>query len=210
MSGFNIQPFDECDTIIDSEFTPETRENCIFRALWHQNVPKTDADTTVKWAIIPAFNRLDNIGYGSFRNGWIPMRERVKKKIGLMTDGNSTAQLTSSKIAETYDTEKVYKNICLQHNYGNNLTPGIEKLKVTRIHFLNKDEKEQDIVKRTRNMTIFEICLNIQKVLVQGIDNTIERRVVCLNSCWVMENVLHLAERLVIGSNINSSVLKLH
>eukprot|EP01084_Bolivina_argentea_P274786 468468_1 len=172
LTAFNIEEFGEYEKLMDHEFTPETRENCIFRGIWHQNIPKTDAETTIEWAIIPAFNRLDHIGYGLFGTGWIPMKQRVKKKIGTMTDAASTAQSTSRKIGSIYNSELIFKNICLQHNYGNNLTPGVQRLKATRIHFVLKDKKEQDVVKRTIKMTIFEICLNIQKVLVQGIDNT--------------------------------------
>eukprot|EP01084_Bolivina_argentea_P274785 468463_1 len=171
LSGFNVEEFGEYERLLDDQFTPETREGCIVRALWHQNIPKTDAETTVQWAVIPAFNRVDKIGYGLYGDAWIPMKERLKRKIGVMTDGNSTAQLTSSKIGNIYKTEIIMKNICLQHNYGNNITPGIERLKVLRMYFLQNDEIESNVVVRTVNMSILEICLNIQKVLVEGIDN---------------------------------------
>eukprot|EP01084_Bolivina_argentea_P193331 331696_1 len=171
LTAINIEEFGEFEKLIDKEFTPETRENCIIRGIWHQNIPKTDAETTVQWAAIPAFNRLDRIGYGFYGDLWLPMEERLRNKIGTMTDGNSTAQLTSSKIAAIYNTKTVMKNICLQHNYGNNMTPGVQRLKVVRLHYLQYDKKEQDIVKRTANMTILEICLNIQKVLVKDTDN---------------------------------------
>eukprot|EP01084_Bolivina_argentea_P193330 331694_1 len=171
LTSVNIEEFGDFERSVEKEFTPETRENCLIRAIWHQNIPKTDAETTVQWAAIPAFNRLDRIGYGFFGDLWVSMEERLKDKIGTMTDGNSTAQLTSSKIAGIYNTNVVMKNICLQHNYGNNMAPGVARLKVVRIHYLQHDEKEQAIVKRTINMTILEICLGIQKVLVKGTDN---------------------------------------
>eukprot|EP01083_Nonionella_stella_P033185 90850_1 len=94
--AFNIEPFEELEIHTDSTFTPPTTEGIIFRGVFHQNVPKTDAVSIIKWAVSPAFQSVDNIGFGLYGSNWISMEERMKEEIGLMTDGNNGAQKTSA------------------------------------------------------------------------------------------------------------------
>eukprot|EP01083_Nonionella_stella_P150169 477929_1 len=107
--SFDIEDFDECERSDDVQYTPDTTDGIIFRGIWHQNVPVTTAEGIIEWAVTPAIENLDKIGYGLYYNKWIPMKDRVKDKVGMMTDGNSTAQKTSHLIGKKLESTKVYK-----------------------------------------------------------------------------------------------------
>eukprot|EP01083_Nonionella_stella_P117078 348441_1 len=136
--SFDIEEFDECERGDDGQYTPDATDGIIFRGIWHNNVPSTTAQGILDWAVTPAIN------------------DRVK---------DTTAQKTSHLIGEKLESSVVYKNICFQHQCDNNLKAPINRLLYERIQ---NESTDLELLQRTKNMTILDICNDIQKTTAEN------------------------------------------
>eukprot|EP01083_Nonionella_stella_P275243 934712_1 len=95
--AFDCDPPREYEYEIQSIFTPKLLAGNVVRGIWHRNIPAKDAATTVKWSVQPAIEQLDSIGKRLFES-WTSIASRMKERLAVMSDQNSTALLTNKLI----------------------------------------------------------------------------------------------------------------
>lgn len=123
--SFNTDTTEFIDPDID--FNPKLYDGNIIRAIWHHNIPSKDSVTTVKAAIVPAIDELNEIGAVLYKD-WINLRRLMKTKLAVMSDQNTGALLTNRLIGEEFNVECLVQCVCLMHNLDNTLIVAVNRL----------------------------------------------------------------------------------
>ncbi len=163
--AFNVE-YSNAQLLNENYFIPKRRAGNIVRAIWHNNIPSKDAKSSVQWAVKPAINSLDKMGYELYDN-WTDIKSLIDGTLGTMTDQNTTALLINKLIGRELDIEELIESICGMHNVDNSIQPALDRLKQQRLN----DKEDKNILCNSWKLDILSIANKMQNVLNIKNDN---------------------------------------